>query len=122
MCRKRPSLSLSVCLSISLSLTDTPTQHWRQQANPPPSTLSSLTSNYVMQKSCVPLKSSLNQTQLIPLFSLIVPCEERVSPIRLLTPAGALSDLLGCRSEIIDCAINQLVIMVSVVVNEHSNC
>lgn len=34
----------------------------------------------------------------------------------------ALSDLLGCRSKIIDCTINQLVIRDSVVPNEHSCC
>lgn len=67
------------------------------------------------------MKSSLNQTQLIPLFSLIVLCKERVLPIRLLTPAVALSDLLVCRSEIMDCTINQLVIRDSVVLNDHSN-
>lgn len=106
----------SVCLSVSL--TDTPTQHWRQQAPPSPQ----LNSNYVMRKKAVPLKSSLNQTQLIPLFSLIVLCKERVFPIRLLTPAVALSDLLGCRNEIIDCTITQLVIRDSAVLNEHSNC
>lgn len=117
-----PSLCLSICLSVSL--TDTPTHHWRQQANPPllHPRPPQLTSNYVMRKSCVPLKSSLNQTQLIPLFSLIVLCKERVFPIRLLTPAVALSDLLGCRSEIIDSTINQLVDGDSVVFNEHSNC
>ena len=68
------------------------------------------------------MKSSLNQTQLIPLFSLIVLCKERVFPIRLLTPAVALSDLLGCRNEIIDCTITQLVVRDSAVLNEHTNC
>lgn len=73
------------------------------------------------KKSCVPLKSSLNQTQLIPLFSLIVLRKERVSPIRLLTPAVALSALLGCRNEIMDCTITQLVIRDSAVFNERTN-
>lgn len=73
------------------------------------------------KKSCVPLKSSLNQTQLIPLFSLIVLRKERVSPIRLLTPAEALSDLLGCRNEIMVCTITQLVIRDSAVFNERTN-
>ena len=55
---------------------------------------SSLTSNYVMRKSCLPFKSFLNQTQLIPLLSLIIPTEERVFPISLLTPARAPSEAM----------------------------
>lgn len=88
---------------------------------PPPPLAPSDLQLCLVKKSCVPLKSSLNQTQLIPLFSLIVLCKERVSPIRLLTPAEALSDLLGCRNEIMDCTITQLVIRDSAVFNERTN-
>lgn len=109
-------LCLSVCLPnrhTHITLAPTSARH------PPPNWTLIMSCE---KKGCVPLKGSLNQTQLIPLFSLIVLCKERVPPIRLLTPAVALSDLLGCRNEIMDCTITQLVVRDSAVHNEHSNC
>lgn len=112
--------TLSVCLSVCLPNRHTHITLAPTSAHHPPPNWTLIMS--CEKKGCVPLKGSLNQTQLIPLFSLIVLCKERVPPIRLLTPAVALSDLLGCRNEIMDCTITQLVVRDSAVRNEHSNC
>lgn len=113
-------LTLPVCLSACLPNRHTHITLAPTSAHHPPPNWTLIMS--CEKKGCVPLKGSLNQTQLIPLFSLIVLCKERVPPIRLLTPAVALSDLLGCRNEIMDCTITQLVVRDSAVCNEHSNC
>jgi len=60
------------------------------QIHPTPPTHSPWPLIMSCEKSRVPLKTSLNQTQLIPLASLIIPFEERVIPISLLTSAFAV--------------------------------
>lgn len=67
------------------------TSNWRQPSNPPTPEWSTIMSR---GENGVPLKSVLNQTQLIPLLSLIISTIERVLLVSLLTRDRAPAEVM----------------------------